>query len=157
MIEHYVGIDPGRLTGYACISRYDTYVTTWDLGEDPYPVRLHRLWLEMEYDWASGRARGRSLVCYEQPARMQGVAGQHIAGYLAVIQLECERLGIMSYPVNQQTLKAFARATSGHDGPMTKEAMISTAQAMGAKPDDDNQADAWWLAEYGRRVVIPAL
>jgi hypothetical protein len=63
---------------------------------------------------------------------MQGVAGQHIAGYLAVIQLECERLGIMSYPVNQQTLKAFARATSGHDGPMTKEAMISTAQAMGA-------------------------
>jgi hypothetical protein len=156
MIRTVIGLDPGAATGYAEDTQYGYGMSTIDLGKDqPYGRRLLTLWDALRSRIGYWTHPEEILVCYEQPAMMQGKAGQQIAGYLAVIQLMCEEQGIPSYPVNQSTLKAFVRGKVGHEGKVTKEVMIEAAKVHGAEPGDDNQADAYWLARYGWEMVVP--
>jgi len=158
MIRYVIGIDPGAATGYAEVTQYDHGMSTIDLGKDqPYGARLAKLWFALEDPLVGRVSSSTILVCYEQPAMMQGKAGQQIAGYLAVIQLFCELHGIASYPVNQSTLKAFVRGKTSHKGKMTKDVMIDAAYDYGFEPADDNQADALWLARYGWEMVVPTM
>jgi len=154
MIRTVIGLDPGRQTGICVWSAVDgARLQTVDLGGPSMGTRLRVLW-----EFASFAVQGSAteiLVAYEEPARMQGAAGQQIAQYLGVIRLWCEIHEVASYPVNQSTLKAWAARANGHKGKVTKDEMIAWAYDHGAEPADDNQADAYWLARYGWEMVVP--
>jgi len=154
MIRTVIGLDPGRQTGICVWSANGkARLQTVDLGGPAMGTRLWMLW-KLAF-FAANDCTPEILVVYEEPARMQGVAGQQIAQYLGVIRLWCEIHEVASYPVNQSTLKAWAAKTNGHKGKVTKEEMIRWAKAEGAEPGDDNQADAYWLARYGWEMVVP--
>lgn len=143
-----IGIDPGRHLGIALLHDGAIRTATYDLGDGPIAVRLATLYRRLQ------SIRPPDLVVYEEPAQMRGAAGQHIAQYLGVIRLWCELRQVPSYPVNQATLKAWVRQRTERTGKMDKRAMLEAARAEGAEVEDDNAADAYWLARYGMKKVI---
>jgi Holliday junction resolvasome RuvABC endonuclease subunit len=155
MIRTVIGIDPGQHTGIAVLTHTDVRLKTLELGPPPMGPRLRTLW--DLYSVAIGSDNDSLLVVYEEPARMQGAAGMQIQQYLGVLRLWCEIHEVQSYPVNQSTLKGWVRRTRNITGKMDKDAMIAAAVREGAEPKDDNQADAYWLARYGREVVAPVI
>jgi len=85
-------------------------------------------------------------VAYEEVRRHMGVDAAHIyGGIVAALTEECERRKIpyRGYPVG--SVKKLATGNGAAD----KEGMIGAAQAAWphAGIDDDNEADACWIAE----------
>lgn len=86
-----------------------------------------------------------SLVVFEEVRRHMGVDAAHIyGGIIAVIQEECEAAGIPYTALPVATVKKFATGRGGAN----KEAMMAAAKARWGVPfEDDNEADARWIAE----------
>jgi Holliday junction resolvasome RuvABC endonuclease subunit len=81
-------------------------------------------------------------VAYEDVRRHLGTDAAHVyGGFLAIVELECEKIGISctGFPVG--TIKKHATGK----GNATKEMMILAAKKRGWNPVDDNHADALHL------------
>jgi hypothetical protein len=147
-----IGLDPGRLTG-VCVIGEDVQCETVRLG----PHGSQQMWELLTTIRDKALARGPDvLLVYEEPAMMRGMALLQIQRMIGVIMVACEMWQIPHYPVNQSTLKAWVRELHHHEGRMDKAAMMAyVPPEVGV--EDDNQADAYWLARYGLAKVAPVL
>jgi len=148
----YIGIDPGRRMGWCVLSEAGVVSDSYDIG--PHGSKqLRALYgllgevLKLHY------RHGPLLLCYEEPAMLRGHALTQIQRMLGVIMLFCEFEDVPHYPVNQSTLKAFIKSEAGIEGKVDKEAIVKATQAREPGISDHNEADAYWLALYGRDMV----
>jgi hypothetical protein len=150
----YLGIDFGQRTGVCSLSGGLVFVETWDLPKGPENEGLR-------YGWFRNRLTGEidpsTRVVFEDPAfHRGGPAGKQSAGYRAILMLTCEEMGVSYASVPVATLKAFARERTGLP---CKGKLIDAAHAHAATEGhelgeiDDNAADAYWLAIYGRDAL----
>lgn len=85
------------------------------------------------------------LVAYEDVRGHKGTLAAHAYGaYKYTLTAKCESLGIECVPVAVGTLKKFATGS----GRATKATMIACAVAENVLVEDDNAADAYWLARF---------
>lgn len=85
-------------------------------------------------------------VAFEEVRRLMGVDAGHVyGGLLAVLQEECERRSIPYEGIPVGTIKKTATGKGNAD----KAKMLAAAHARWphAAVEDDNQADALWIAE----------
>jgi Holliday junction resolvasome RuvABC endonuclease subunit len=79
------------------------------------------------------------LVVFEEVMRWSsGAAAKCYCGLLAIMMTECEAKEIRYEGVHVGTIKKAATK----NGSASKEQMIKAAEALGYKPQDDNEADA---------------
>jgi len=144
------GIDLGAKCGYALLTEdgYRVSSDTWSLGKrsgasyQRFENLLEELFLE-----------GVSAVGYEKVRRHRGVEAGHAYGaYEALLLKACYNAGIEM--LIQVTVQEAKRAATG-SGAADKDDMESAALAHWAYiPDDDNEADALWIAECTRRRLL---
>lgn len=143
-----VGIDPGMVTGWAVLDHGVAMSGTWQLkaGNESYLKRLAD-------QLASLIAEHKpDLICYEEPVA-RGMAARSLNRQLGVIILVCEQMKVPHYPVNPGTLKKHATGSGRAD----KEEMLLAAQQRGLLVTDHNACDAFWLADYGRNIILPTM
>jgi len=160
-IDHHIGLDLGTHCGWAVLARDGSRMDsgTWDLrvrADESAGMRLVRLRRNLLTLLA---AYPRSLVSYEIVRRHEGTKAAHVYGALrdTMLMLVDEREGVEARDVAVADVKRLATGK----GNASKYDMRRTAwrQWMNAihdgdlPPDDfdDNEADALWLAEHGRR------
>jgi len=144
----YIGIDPATKCGYAVLNDAGGALLggTWNLqrrsgdGAGMLYVRFQRLFRELLEESPD------SVVCYEQQAnRFAGSA--HIGlGIIAHLQRICEEQQVPYTGVAFSTVKKVATGK----GNSNKEEMVKAARARWAPVEDDNHADALWIAETVR-------
>ena len=84
-------------------------------------------------------------VFFEEVRAHRGVDAAHIyGGFLAVLSALCEDRSIPYEGVPVGTIKRHATGK----GNANKAAMVLAATARGWHPEDDNEADAQWLADW---------
>lgn len=98
---------------------------------------------------------GPEVVVYEEIRRHMGADAAHIyGGLLSQLTAYCEQHGIPYKGIPVGTIKK----TATGKGNAPKDAMVAAAGK--AWPDqqiqDDNQADALWILETGKREVVHA-
>lgn len=88
------------------------------------------------------------LAVYEGPdLHGPGVAGKLTsAGFRAVVLLRLFELDVPAVLVEPTRLKRYATG----NGRASKEQMIEAAELDGARPRNDDEADAYWLRHLGR-------
>lgn len=149
-----IGIDPGTSCGWAVLQDGKRLASgTWDLkprrheGGGMRYVRL-RLYLLELLD-----AHPRAVLGYEEVRRHMGVDAAHVyGGIIATIAAVCEGRAVpyQGVPVGQ------IKVTATGKGNASKEAMVAAAVARWGPVDDDNEADALWIAAtLERDLVIP--
>lgn len=144
-----IGIDPGTLCGWAVLHVDGSMDSgTWDLkprrfeGGGMRYVRL-RAHLEELIDLTQPEA-----VFFEEVRRHAGTDAAHIfGGIVAVITELCETRGIPYSAIPVGTVK---KAATGK-GNANKAAMIAASHQRwpDAEINDDNEADARWIAICG--------
>ena len=92
---------------------------------------------------------GVDAVAYEEVRHHTGTdAAQVYGGIVATISAECESLSIPYLGIPVGTIKKFA---TGH-GAAKKDKMIEAfTKAVGREPQDDNEADAYFVAMVAAR------
>ena len=157
-MSRILAIDPGTKCGW-CVRvetpsgalSYDSGV--WDLGARRHEgggmrfLRLRRLLGE-------ALATKPDLVVYEEVRRHLGTDAAHVyGGIVAVISSECESREIPYTAIPVATVKKLATGKGNAD----KEKMVAAAQARwpGWEFEDDNEADARWIAECAAGEVKP--
>lgn len=144
MSAHRVlGIDPGTQCGFALLDDGDRIASgTWDLSIQRHEsagmrfVRLEKQLREILED-------GVDLVAFEEVARHAGTQAAHIyGGIVAVIKLTAEKkeLAYVGIPVGTVKKRATGR------GNADKTAMSDAAVARWGSANDDNEADALFVA-----------
>lgn len=141
------GIDPGMTTGWCIDTGTTTAAGSWNLAHKS------RHSLEVLHDHLADilTLSQVGLVCYEEPVA-RGMAARSLNRQMGVIILVCERLRIPHYPVNPGTLKKHATGKGNAKKPEMASNLPSKLQHH-----DHNAVDAIWLADYGRRVVLPSM
>ncbi|MEN6536480.1 MAG: hypothetical protein ABFD89_22685 [Bryobacteraceae bacterium] len=144
-----LGIDPGTHCGWAVRgTNGEMTAGVWQLkggrheGGGMRFVRL-RLYLRQVL-----LAHDIDMVFYEEVRRHKGVDAAHIyGGIIAVISSLCEEdeIPYAGIPVGRIKQQATSK------GNANKEAMVAAAEAQwpDAVIEDDNEADARWIAETG--------
>jgi Holliday junction resolvasome RuvABC endonuclease subunit len=85
------------------------------------------------------------VICYEQAHHRGGAATACCVGLVTEVQAFAAEHNIEIMPVHSATLKKFATGS----GRANKDQMIEAAKARGWNPQDDNEADACLILEYG--------
>lgn len=138
----YLGVDPS-LNGTGLCSITDdgsvVHLATVDPGEARSEARLDIV----ERAVKSFLDQGGAVVAIEAYA-YHAVGDQvfQLGEVGGVVRLLAFRSGIPYFVVNPMLLKKFATGSSSAE----KDDMIAAAKALGARPGDDNQADAFFLA-----------
>jgi crossover junction endodeoxyribonuclease RuvC len=156
-IRHHIGLDLGTKCGWAVLARDGGRLGsgTWDLrvrADESAGMRLVRLRRNM-LDLLA--AYPNALVSYELVRRHEGTKAAHVYGALrdTMLMIVDEHEGVEARDVAVADIKRLATGK----GNASKEHMIRAAKADPRWfPDplvdlDDNEADALWLAEHGRR------
>ncbi len=87
------------------------------------------------------------LIVHKQVHLRGGAAAETLTGFVIKLQEFAAEIGANIQPVHSGTLKKFATGR----GNAPKGDMIESAQAcFDPRVNDDNEADALWLLEYGR-------
>lgn len=152
MAQCFLGIDPGTKCGWALLGDTGEHIAsgTWDLtpgrgaGPGMRPVRLRFRLLELFNDY------GFKAVAYEEVRRHAGTQAAHVYGELrGVITSLCEERGIAYCGAPVATVKRLATKKGNAD----KDAMVAAARAFwpDVRIEDDNHADALWIAEALRQ------
>lgn len=146
-----VGIDLGQRTGYAILDTKGARVTsdTVNLGKRSGSS------LSSFLDILSAVLSGATVVAYEKVRRHRGVQAAHAYGsYEGCLLLACYSVGIPAdnvYPVPVGQIKKVATG----EGRAQKEHMEAAAwKRWNYMPDDDNEADALWVAESVRLRLV---
>jgi Holliday junction resolvasome RuvABC endonuclease subunit len=143
-----VGIDLGAKCGFALLTDDGYRITsgTWRLGRrsGEAVVRFEEL-LEKLF------AEGVKAVGYEKVRRHRGVEAAHAYGaYEAILWKACHVSGVLESSIVQVSVQEIKRLATG-SGNADKDDMEAAAMAQWAYvPDDDNEADALWVAESAR-------
>ena len=144
-----LAIDPGATTGYAWTDDdrvYHEQSGIWSLGKIKKPGRRYA------YLVTQIEAYEPEFVFWEEA---QGLRGKHARrwhyGYLAAVQVYCDREGVALVTVTPTELK---RHATGY-GLASKAEMLIYAEAkfdfVGAY--DDNRVDALWILDWGLERV----
>lgn len=155
MSRTIIAIDPGCTTGW-CVRRPSKHVTagTWKLSggtrHESHGMRIIRF--EMQLKGLLDSIDGPVLVAYEEVRRHMGVDAAHMYGAIAAsLQRVCaeRKLDYLAIPVG--TVKKLATGK----GNAKKDAMIAAAVCRwpGIQIEDDNQADAMFIAEAAAREI----
>jgi crossover junction endodeoxyribonuclease RuvC len=135
--------DLGTTFGFAQIEDGDVkIVESRTLGG---PARAHKMMA-----WCAclpvRMSRMPDIVAYESVNRHAGTMAAHFyGGLLCILEYICLSRGVPCVGVPVGVIKKFATGK----GNATKEEMIEAALADGARDiEDDNAADAYWLAKY---------
>jgi len=141
-----IGIDPGTRCGWAVLDEGGQRVAsgTWDCsvrrgeGAGFRFVRFERVLREL-LDAYPGSTLG-----YEEVRRHAGVDAAHVYGGIrAHLQRLCEERGVPYCPIPVGTVKKLATGKGNAD----KDAMVAAAASQwGVQVEDDNEADALWIA-----------
>lgn len=87
------------------------------------------------------------LLFYEEVRRHLGVDAAHIyGGIIAVIQEECESMGV---PYRATPVKTVKRLATGRGNASKEEVLKATIRRWPDFRGDDNEADARWIALAG--------
>ncbi len=112
-------------------------------GESPGMRFLRcRVWLNEMWKLFEGQLE---LIVYEQAHHRGGAATACCVGLVTEVQAFAAEHNIELMPVHTATLKKWATG----NGRANKADMIQEAEARGWNPQDDNEADAQLLLEYG--------
>ena len=152
-----LAIDPGTACGYA-VRQGDRVLASgvWNLRPNRYEGGGMR-WLRLR-SFLSGACPPSlpqakpTLVAYEEVRRHMGTDAAHCyAGVVATIQAWCEDFAIPYTGVPVGTVKKTATGKGNAD----KTAMVAAAAARWPEQqiEDDNQADALWIAEVAIRTL----
>lgn len=150
-----LAIDPGTRCGWA-VWEDGTIVAagTWDLGARRHEgggMRFLRLARYLEEALC-----GVGAVAYEEVRRHLGVDAAHIyGGIVATLSSACEARGVPYTGVPVATVKKLATGKGNAD----KARMIAAANArwgIELRPEDENEADARWIAETAAEMLAPA-
>lgn len=147
----YIGIDPGTACGWAVLAVDGSRLASgvWNLASRRHEgggmryvrARTSLLALLDAYPYAA--------LGYEEVARHAGTTAAHVyGGLVAVITSACEERGV---PYSGQPVGSVKRHATGK-GNANKEAMVGAALARwgGVNVEDDNEADALWVADLLR-------
>ena len=85
-----------------------------------------------------------AAVFYEQAHHRGGAATEYAVGCVATVQAWCAEHGIEHAAVHSATIKKHATG-KGNAG---KQEMVAAMQALGFRPEDDNEADALALLDW---------
>jgi hypothetical protein len=150
----YLGIDFGQRTGVCVMIEDGVLTSTFHLpeGADKEGARY------VEFGRILGEPEpGARRVIFEEPSFHRGGApGKQNAGYRAILMAWCELHNLPYASVPVPTLKAFARERTGLPckGKLTQAAHAHAAtEGHKLREIDDNAADAYWLAIYGRDAL----
>lgn len=148
----YLSLDLATTTGWAVLSAgvYTSGTECFKGGRHEgggmrflrFRSRL-RFWIELTKP---------DVVLYEEVRRHLSTDAAHVhGGLLAVMQAECEAKGLPYKGIPVGTIKKHATGKGNAD----KAAMIAAAVAKWPDQNikDDNQADALWILEAGRREI----
>lgn len=146
----YIGIDPGTSCGWAVLNDKGERLASgvWDLKSRRHEgggfryVRARAL-LGKLLD-----VYGAEVVAYEEVRSHAGTSAAHVyGGLVAVITGLCEE---REFPYQGQPVGTVKKLATGK-GNASKAAMVAAAQARWPGcGDDDNEADALWIAEAAR-------
>lgn len=148
----YLGIDFGATTGVAELHEDGEWAETyrWTLAGGPQMEgHRYREFAALVEKLLSGRCR----VVFEEPSfHRGGAAGKQNAGYRALLMAACERAVVPYASVPVGTLKKFASEVTSI--PAGKGKLREQAIQHGARePVTHDEADAYWLAVYGRDAL----
>jgi hypothetical protein len=145
-----VGYDPGTLCGWASWdgSRLESGVQDFSLkrGESP-GMRWLRVnqWL----DDLAGLLGPIALIAWEQSFQKSGYAKEIMDGFVTRFQEQAAKIGAATTSVHTNTLKKYATGSGRAD----KTAMMTAARDRGWSPQDDNECDALFVAQYVRDEI----
>ena len=144
-----LGLDPGGSTGYAWTEEPHVSVEqsgVWQLGKVKDPGR------RFDYLWGQLGLFEPTHVSYEKPGGLRGAAALwwH-AGYLATLQLWCERNGAELALVHPVTLKKFAAGSARADKEQMQQAACRCFRSSLPMDFCDNRVDALWVLAWGLR------
>ena len=101
----------------------------------------YRAWLKTMEEFCPNEVE---LIVYEQAHHRGGAATQLCVGLVTDTLAFAADIGAETMPVHSAVLKKWATGK----GNSNKEKMIDAAKAMGCRPKDDNEADAFLLLKY---------
>ncbi len=117
----------------------------WDIaprrGESPGMRYLH---LRAHLQRVRAAYPDLAAVFYEQAHHRGGAATEYAVGCVATVQAWCAEHGLEHAAVHSATIKKHATG-KGNAG---KQEMVAAMQALGFRPEDDNEADALALLDW---------
>jgi len=151
-----IGIDPGITTGWAVFDNnghVDSGV--WEFqtkrmdGAGMCYLKFRKKLSQLYYQHKS------AAILFEEIRSHKGVSAAHkYGGFTATLMAWCEKMNI---PYESVPVGCVKQEAAGK-GNASKAQMIAAAALKWPNVcvADDNQADAMWIAEYGRRMLIEA-
>lgn len=151
--RHVVGIDVGVTSGWCLMhAGADGILRSWS-GQRKFSGTCGERFVQL-FDWLidSGSWLLPDLMVFEEHAFNRGATGFSLNGMTAVLMLVAEKMSVPYVGVNTKTLKKFAVKGDASKADMQLAAFRSSGRAMGG-----DEADAYFLARYGVKQVLPAL
>jgi len=143
-ISRVLGIDPGTYCGFALLDEGERIASgTWDLSIGRHESAGMRF-VKLEHQLREILENGVDLIAFEEVVRHAGTQAAHIyGGIVAVIKLTAEKKGVPYVGIPVGTVKKRATGKGNAD----KVAMVNAAKRwFGSAPNDNNEADALWIA-----------
>ena len=149
-----MGLDLSLTRTGVALPSGETFSVVPTTGSEDRGKRLHEIWLGIA-TWLNMCAGGDrygptpELVAIERynPGGVQGFTMAHLGELGGVVRCNLAARGIAWLEVPPATIKKLA---TGH-GNANKEEMIAAARAAGATVANSDEADAYWLREWGHR------
>lgn len=143
-----LALDLATRCGYAYRDDHDfVRFGTWDFSPRPHNLPGFRfVALQAKLDRAYSMIRFVQVVYEDVQFSTDTRATQVWGGFLAAMQMWCDRRNVRYRGVHVATLKKHATGKGNAD----KEDMITAAKARGWNVADDNQADACWLLDFAQ-------
>lgn len=146
-IHRVLGIDPGARCGFALLDDGERIASgVWDLHVQRHESQGMRF-VRFEKQLREIVENGVDLVAFEEVARHAGTQAAHMYGALVgVIELTVNKKSLPYVGIPVGTVKKRATGKGNAD----KLLMIGAAREhWGVLPEDDNEADALWIALCG--------
>jgi len=153
-MHHLIGIDPGTQCGWAVLTHDGKRISSgvWNLRPRRHESSGYR-YVRL------AKALGELLdlfptahLAYEEVARHRGTAAAHIyGGIIATVQSLCEERKVPYVGAPVGTVK---RLATGKGNANKKAVMGATRIRWKYLPQDDNEADALWIAETLREGLL---
>ena len=164
--KFFIGLDPGISFGWAAVAATPTGEHggsgTWTLKNRSHEgggMRLLKLQTSLaEVVELLGGSEAIVCIGYEYTTNMKSTAAAMVTGeWLGAIKQFCELRGIAYTDTNQAVLKRHATG-KGNAG---KDLMVAAANARWGltlnEKDNDDEADALWVADWCRHTYVGAV
>lgn len=150
MTPRILALDLGSKTGWAINDTRTVISGTWDVGlrqGESFGMRF--IHLRSNLNAIVMAYPDLKIVYYEKGLAKFQVPTAILGGYVAKLTEWCEDHQIEYRPVAISVLKKYATGR----GNASKVDMMEAARRKGWTFEDDNECDALWLLDYGRREI----